>query len=350
MLPPRVPTIVRTRFFLRYTAHVPVPFRGSGRTLERTTVMITTTPRKDTPARTPFMGPRRGSTHRRSVGALLLIGMALLPLSGCESGWGSQHREVRTMRVPHIAGTALSIENANGSIEALARDRADVSIEFTIYGPDLERLQFANVHADRMGDQTLRVWVEWPGGKRERNEGAAISINTPQAEGVNIRSSNGSITIAGLSGHAELKSSNGSVRIDTHDGSVHAVTTNGSLSAERVSGPIELFSTNGRVMITDAFGPILAETTNGNAYVSTTPGNTGLIRIRTSNGRVDLDLGEGFEGILKCDTTNGKVQVSNLEQARLIESSNRSVELRVGNSDEISAVRTSNGSVRVRGR
>jgi DUF4097 and DUF4098 domain-containing protein YvlB len=131
------------------------------------------------------------------------------------------------------------------------------------------------------------------------------------------------------------------VRIDTHDGSVHAVTTNGSLSAERVSGPIELFSTNGRVMITDAFGPILAETTNGNAYVSTTPGNTGPIRIRTSNGRVDLDLGEGFEGILKCDTTNGKVQVSNLEQARLIESSNRSVELRVGNSDEISAVRTS---------
>lgn len=274
-----------------------------------------------------------------------------LALSGCgSSSWGSQHRETRTMIVPHIAGSALSIENANGAIEALARNRADVSIEVTLYGKDLERLQFANVHANRAGDNTLRVWVEWPGGKRQSNEGSAISVNIPDANNVHARSSNGRIVIEGLGGHAELKTSNGSIVVDTHDGSIHGVTSNGSVQAEHISGNIELFTSNGRITITDAFGPILAESSNANAYVSTTPGNAGPVRIRTSNGNVNLDLGEGFEGVLKCDTSNGKVQVSNLSGARLIESSSRSVELNIGNSNEISAVRTSNGSVRVQGR
>lgn len=282
---------------------------------------------------------------------ITLAAASTLSLSGCGSStWGRQHRETRTMLVPHIAGSALSIENANGAIEALSRQRADVSIEVTLYGNDLERLQFANVHADRAGDNTLRVWVEWPGGKRQNNEGAAISINLPDAHNVHARSSNGRITIEGLSGHADLQTSNGSIVVDTHDGSVHGVTSNGSIQAERVNADIELFSSNGRITITDAFGPIRAESSNANAYVSTTPGNTGPVRVRTSNGSVNLDLGDGFEGVLKCDTSNGKVQVSNLDHARLVESSSRSIELRIGSGDEISAIQTSNGSIRVQGR
>ncbi len=297
-------------------------------------------------------GKTTGRYRRRSiVPAMLLLGASTLTLAGCgTSSWSQQHRETRTMIVPHIAGSALSIENANGAIEAISRDRADVSIEVVLYGRDLERLQFANVHADRAGDDTLRVWVEWPGGKRQNHEGSAISINLPDAQGVHARSSNGRITIAGLSGHADLQSSNGAITVDTHDGSVHAVTSNGALQAERVSGEIEMYSSNARITITDAFGPIRAESSNANAYVSTTAGNSGPIRVLTSNGSVTLDLGDGFEGVLKCDTSNGKVRVSNLESARLIESSSRSVELRIGASEEISAVRTSNGSVRVQGR
>jgi len=254
------------------------------------------------------------------------------------------------MVVPHIAGTALSIENANGAIEALSDNRADVSIEVVLYGHDPERVQFANVHAGRQGDSTLRIWVEWPGGKRQNSEGAAISVNIPDARNVHARTSNGRITIAGLGGHANLQTSNGAIVIDTHDGSVHGVTSNGSVSAEHISGGIELFTSNGRMTITDAFGPIRAESSNANAYVSTTPGNSGPVRILTSNGNVTLDLSDGFEGILKCDTSNGKVQVSDLTQARLIESTSRSVELRIGKGNEISAVRTSNGSIRVQGR
>lgn len=301
-----------------------------------------------TPASTPAAKPRR---PMRPL-SLAALGALILPalLAGCDSLGTPRFSEIRAMQIPHIAGSAVGVENANGSVEILARDRQDVSLEVKIYGTDAERVQFATLHADRMGDQTLRVWVEWPGGKRRSNEGAAISINVPDAKNVNVRTSNGRIVIEGLSGHASLISSNGSIRADTHDGSLYAKTSNGSVQGEHISGEVEMYSSNGKIVITDAYGPIRAETSNASTYVSTMPGNRGPVRVRSSNGRIDLDLGEGFEGVLKCDTSNGKVQISDLGGASLIESSGNHAQLRVGASSEISAARTSNGSIRVRGR
>ncbi|MBO6738321.1 MAG: hypothetical protein JJ916_00515 [Phycisphaerales bacterium] len=295
--------------------------------------------------------PARTRPSRRRLIPLALSSAALLALSGCGySDWSETHRETRALRMAHVAGSALSIGSENGKIEALSTDREDVSIEVSLQSPDLERLQLARVVAHRDSNNTLHVRVDWPDGKRKSNEGASISINLPDARDVTAHSSNGSITIAGLGGHADLKSTNGTIRVDTHDGSVYANTSNGKLFADRVSGDIEMYSSNGSVTISDAFGSVRAESSNGSAVVTTMPGNTGPVRIRTSNGPITLNLGEGLEGILKCDTTNGRVTVTQLPKTQLIESSNNSIELRVGQGDEISALRTTNGSIRVQGR
>lgn len=288
--------------------------------------------------------------HRRLV-HIAVSCASLLTLTGCGySSWSQPHRETRALTMAHVAGSALDIGSENGKIEALSTDRTDVSIEVTLQSPDLERLQLARVVAHRDSSDTLHVRVDWPDGKRKSNEGASISINLPDARDITAHSSNGSITIAGLSGHADLKSTNGSIRVDTHDGSVYANTSNGKLFADRVSGDIEMYSSNGSITISDAFGPIRAESSNGSAVVTTTPGNAGPVRIRTSNGPITLNIGEGLEGILKCDTSNGRITLTQLPNAQLIESSNHRAEIRLGDGDEISALRTSNGSVRVQGR
>lgn len=294
--------------------------------------------------------PYRFITRRVAISAMFVAGIGTtLAMSGCDS-YGPKIHQMRSMQVPHLSGSAVSVTSANGWIEAIQVDRGDVGIEVDLYGRNEERLSFVTVHADRMGDDTLRVWIEWPGGKRENGEGATIALELPDADGIEAHSSNGHITIVGLSGHAQLKTSNGSIKIDLHDGSVFADTSNGKLQAERVSGEIEMYSSNGKVIITDAFGPVRAETSNGHVYISTMDGNEGPIRVRSSNGRVDLDLGDGFVGILKCQTSNGKVSVAGLDNAHLIESTKGSIELGFGESDEVSAVRTSNGSVRVQSR
>lgn len=298
----------------------------------------------------PIVASRSARVLRRVI-PVAITSASVLALSGCGySSWVEPHKETRALTVAHVAGSALDVGSVNGKIEAIATDRADVSIEVTLKSPSLERLNATRVVTHRDVDDTLRISIDWPGGKREKNEGASISINVPDAHDIRAHSSNGSITIAGLSGHADLKSSNGTVRVDTHDGSVHARTSNGKLFAEQVSGEIEMYSSNGSISISEAFGPVRAESSNGSAVVTTMPGNAGPVRVRTSNGSITLNLGEGLEGVLKCDTSNGKVTVTELHGAKLIESSHRSVQMQFGDSQEISAVRTSNGSVRVQGR
>ena len=274
---------------------------------------------------------------------------ATVLLAGCES-LSPRVYDYRVMKVDHVAGSPLEIVNANGSIRAYQEARQDVAIEVELFGKDEERLDFATVHADRQGDRTLRVWIDWPGGKRHNGEGAKIEVFTPGATNVNTKTSNGSVILMGLAGQATVHTSNGSIHVDKHDGPVNANTSNGAIRVEETTGDIQFDTSNGRIIISDAMGAVEGDTSNGNIFVSTTDYNTSPIRVRTSNGRVELDLGYAFEGILRVSTSNGRIKTDGLTNANLVESSNHTLELQVGNSDTISAVKTTNGSVRIHGR
>ncbi len=301
---------------------------------------------------TQELTPKKTCTPRPMVRSLGFAGVILaggFMLAGC-GVMGQKYHHTKSMMIDHIAGAALSIESQNGSITAIAHERSNVSVIVDLYGHDEGRLEEASVHWERGADQTLSLWVQWPGDRRRSGEGASWDVELPDATGAQIKSSNGSITIEGFSGHLDLKSSNGRIQVRNLDGSFLADTSNGSIQAEHISGEAEMYSSNGKIIITDAFGPIRAETSNGKVYISTMDGNEGPIRVRTSNGRVDLDLGEGFVGKLTCRTGNGSVSVHDIQGAQLIEASKKRVELQFGDSDVVSAIKTSNGSVYIQNR
>lgn len=284
-------------------------------------------------------------TAAKHASRSLVLGAALT-LSAC--GYGPKFHYTTTMNVAHRPASALEVVNANGSLRAVQEERADVAVEAELYGPDEERLRFAQLHADRKGDGSLRVWIEWPGGKRRGNEGARIEIYTPGTDGVNMSTSNGSVTLLGLGGNAVVESTNGSVLIEDQGGGIDASTTNGSVRVERPGGEVFISTTNGRIIIDGAPGPIEVTTTNGNATVSTRHGNPGPVRVRTTNGNITLELGEGFVGVLNAKTSNGRLSADGFEHARLIESSNHALKIRVGDSDAVSAAHSTNGSIRIR--
>ncbi len=295
-------------------------------------------------------------TLTRRIAVPVLSAATLLGLTACGQHGGSwystpTYTEDRAMTVAHVAGTGLSVINANGSVSAVRDDARvdDVLVEARLYSYDTERLAFARLLATRTGDGTLDVRVEWPGEGRQKNEGATIRVYLPDADGVEVRTSNGSITTENLSGHANLSSSNGKITAIGHNGELVAGSSNGSIRAEAVSGPIDVRTSNGSVVIEHALAPVRVETSNGSIAIQTADSNPGPVRARTSNGRVNLDLGTGFEGLLRISTSNAKINVRDVQHARLVESSKNYVELRVGDSDRESTVRTSNGSVRVKG-
>ncbi len=282
-----------------------------------------------------------------TLGITAISSIALL--AGCDT-LSPRVYDFRVMKVDHVHNSALDIVTANGSIVAQHESRADVAVEVELYGHDEERLDFATVHADRMGDDTLRVWVDWPGGKRRDGEGAKIEVYIPDAVGVRAKSSNGSVTVKGLQGEARVNTSNGSIHLDKHKGPMILDTSNGSVRVENSLGNIKFDTSNGRIIISDADGEVQGDTSNGNVYISTLDGASGPIRVRTTNGRVELDLGYGFEGAMSLKTSNGRIKTDGLVDANLVESSDDSLKLQMGESTVISAVETSNGSIRVHGR
>lgn len=282
--------------------------------------------------------------------AIAALGLAAtLLVSGCDT-FSPRVYDFRVMKVDHVHNSPLDIVTANGSIKAHQESRVDVAVEVELYGHDEERLDFTTVHADRMGDDTLRVWIDWPGGKRRDGEGAKIEIYTPDAVGVRAKTSNGSVSIMGLQGEARINTSNGSVHIDKHKGPMIVNTSNGGVRVENSLGNIKFDTSNGRIIISNADGEVQGDTSNGNVYISTLDGASGPIRVRTSNGRVELDLGHGFEGALSLKTSNGRIKTDGLVDANLVESSDDSLKLQMGESMAISGVETSNGSIRVHGR
>lgn len=286
----------------------------------------------------------------RVVPLLPALVLSLLgPLLGGCGTMTPRYTEDRSMTVPHRPGTPVAVVNANGSVTAESHPGPDVRIEARLSSESPERLAFARLNAAREGDDRLRVWVEWPGGDRRGNEGSDIRVYLPDANGVDIRTSNGSVRVAGLAGTADISATNGSIVVQDHAGRVRGRTTNGNLRAENTARSVELFSSNGGATVLGAAGPVRVETTNGSMRVTTTPENTGPVRLRTTNGSVTLDLGPAFAGRLRLGTSGDRISVQGFGGARMIESRGDTVEMQVGDDETISAVRTTNGSVRVRG-
>tara|TARA_R110002072_G_scaffold42064_12_gene118155 strand:+ start:107093 stop:108037 length:945 start_codon:yes stop_codon:yes gene_type:complete len=288
--------------------------------------------------------------RRRAALAMAMLGGAgvLLAANGC--GLANQFKDkvhlTSTQSIQHIAGSALSVETGNGSVSVEAADRADVGIEVDLYGHDQARLQLAIVHAQRTDDGSLSIWVEWPG-ERRNGEGASIEIDIPEVDGLDVASSNGAITISGLSGHAELQTSNGSINIQQHKGSAWAKTSNGSINASQVSGGLDLRSSNGKAVISDAGGKVRVQTSNGPIKVSMADANTSPVDLNTSNGGITIEVGDRFQGVLKCNTSNAKIKLEIEGQPELGKSAKGSMRLEFEGSDQLSTVKTSNGSVRV---
>jgi hypothetical protein len=274
--------------------------------------------------------------------------LALL-LSGCLF-WGNlgdaQFKETRHMTVAHQAGSALKVTSGNGAVTVKRGSVTEVQIDAEIRCTSEERLAQTKIVADRV-DGKLNIEVAWPGGRAMNNEGCRFDIIVPDAKGVEVTTSNGSITVSGLAGEATLRSSNGAIRLSDQDGPADATTSNGRIELQNVAGSATATTTNGAVIVNAAKGSVRATSTNGSINVQLTDDNAGPVSAASTNGAIDLTLGKAFAGTLNAATTNGSIDIPNLADAKLLRVQKHSASLAIGQSAEISELRTTNGSIRV---
>ncbi len=278
-----------------------------------------------------------------SLAAMLLGTAGTIVASGCVSGceagsWSglSVVKATRTLTTTSEANMALSVEASNGSVEVTAAAVTEVKITAEVRALTQERLDAAVVKAERVNGE-LKIWAEWPDG-RKSNEGVAFAIQVPEAAlaKTRVNSSNGSLTLTGLSGTLSASSSNGAIKIKDQAGAVTARTSNGSVTVEGASGPLTISTSNGSVR---------AKVSSP----STAAGDPAerVIDISTSNGSVTLGLPADFAGELALDTSNGRITAPTRAEGA-DKGSKTSKRLRFGNATSpVSKVRTSNGSITI---
>jgi hypothetical protein len=262
----------------------------------------------------------------------LALAAAAATMAGCSAVLGMpRHSREVDLSVTHVERAPVRVDAVNGAIAIMRADVEMVEVHAVIRGPDLARVEAANVHAERIDDE-LRIRCEWPT-PRKSNEGCSFEVRVPDAHGVYARTMNGSIRIESLEGPVVARSSNGAIVILGRHGEVRAETSNGSIRVERASGPV------------------VAGTSNGSITVALSDDNAGPVRADTSNGSITLEIGRAFTGPLTADTSLGRVSLGPFPDAWTVEVLRQGKTHAVaefGSGGSPSELDTSNGSVTIR--
>ena len=232
----------------------------------------------------------------------------IVAFSGC-AFVSASYRKTSSLSLPYPAKSGIKVTTSNGSISVTKGSEAKIKVIAKIKASTEERLEQVTIKHELDPSGRLALWADWPS-KRKGNEGCSFEVQVPSAIGVSLQSSNGSLTIANLSGDAELRTSNGSIRVNGHDGPVKARSSNGSIRIDLES---------------QTAGPIDA---------------------KTSNGAITLGVGDAFQGRLTCSTSNGKVSFDDRLKAS-VESQRRTSATFNFKNGPASTARTSNGSIRI---
>lgn len=316
---------------------------------------------------TDRLGPEGRARHRRrglmnrvwaSAGAIAtasaIVGVSV-PAAPAAAQWWSNGpssarpvTETREIVIPHVPDASIAVSSANGKIEIRKTDREDVKITALVRGEDEDRIDEIDIVVERAPEERgsgLSIKSVFGEESRlRRHDSVSYVIEIPDANGVTARTSNGSISIHGLSGEAVLNSSNGAVHVREHTGAVRASTSNGRIEIDGGVDHVHANSSNGRVAVTGATGDVTVRTSNGRITVEQGGGASGVLDLSTSNASVRVGVAGGLRGTLSASTSNGRINVDSALGEPESSSRNRAT-LRFDDDDARHTVRTSNGSI-----
>ncbi|HZL95601.1 MAG TPA: DUF4097 family beta strand repeat-containing protein, partial [Vicinamibacterales bacterium] len=233
-----------------------------------------------------------------------------------DNNWGDRDNErfceVRESTMP--AGPLNVDAGNNGGISIEGWDRNEIRIRAVVQASAPSASE-ARALAGQVQVQSGggRVYATGPDSTRREWWSVSYRINVPSKNDLDLRASNGGITILGVSGNMRFDTTNGGVKLQDVGGRVNGTTRNGglnvTLSGNRWEGEgLDVETSNGGVTVTipDGYNAELeTRTVNGGLRIdfpitvqgeltsrrglSTTLGSGGpLIRARTTNGGVNI--------------------------------------------------------------
>ncbi len=254
------------------------------------------------------------SLRRRLLSLALLIPVVAGAACNLNISTDVEAKDQWTRSYPISESGALSIVTGNGRVVVETADITTIEVwaeRIVKAGTEEaanEQLKTIDMHEEVSAD---RVSID--GSAKGLNIRTSRRINylvkVPKTIAVTLESSNGDISVTGLTGAFRASASNGRIIGMDLGGSAHASTTNGvvELTMAAVTGDVTAETTNGQVTVTVPRGThatLSARVTNGEISHE----NLDLQVTESSRRRLDGRLGTGGPAI-RVETTNGAVRV-----------------------------------------
>ena len=252
-----------------------------------------------------------------------------------------------TKRAPRLV-----VETFNGAIEVkigaegAAKSKVVRSAQANSLTDAWDALKSVDVQMKQDGD-TIHVTAKAVGERRETSRGAAVEIEAPPGSTLELRGSNGAVTVAGAAGPVTATTSNGGLEVSGSQGELRLKTTNGGIRVEGGVGKIELNTTNGSIDIKAGKAKVEVKTSNGSIRFAGRL-TDGEHSFTTSNGNVAVVLPADARFRLDAQTSQGRVACRFPHKPPEGKSKAR-LQVSVGDNPAVALkLRTSNGSVEVR--
>lgn len=252
--------------------------------------------------------------ERRQAVTVLATALLAVPVAGlAEDDWCSESRdndaycEVRELSISPRATVRVDARPNGGiSVAGSSVETIQLRVKVNARGAGAEELAR---QVEIVTDDTIRA--VGPKGDRNRHWSVSYRLSVPREKDLDLRSTNGGISIRSVKGRLEFETQNGGVTLDDVAGEVLGRTTNGglkvSLSGDRWDGSgLDVKTTNG--------GVVLAVPRDYNAELETGTVNGGIrldFPVEVSGqlkNKLETTLGEGGAPV-RIRTTNGGVRL-----------------------------------------
>ncbi|OKI01182.1 hypothetical protein A6A06_20365 [Streptomyces sp. CB02923] len=212
------------------------------------------------------------------------------------------------------SGTKLSIRAANSSVRLKAGDSdGTVRVQRTLKGKagDADNSEWS------LEGSTLTLRTDCHGISLSCE--AAYTVSVPKGAAVEVTSTAGPVSAAGLAQPLELNVKDASAEVEKISGKLGMTVSGGNATATDItSGQFSATTANGRVKATFAAAPRAVTASAGNGNVNVTlpkGGETYRVTTKATNGRAHSSVPDtkGSDRSLELKSQNGSVRVDRAE-------------------------------------
>ena len=248
----------------------------------------------------------------RLGGAALAIAAIAAAAAGCSSTIVTTQASDIVEKSLATTASQVEVDMFNGAIEIRPGPDGTVSATVTRTGSgadkaaalaDTQKIDVTLTETD--GIVVLRATYSANPGKPDMR-GAAAVVTVPAASVLVLKTSNGAITMSGITGTTVANTSNASISASGPMEALRAKTSNGKVSVTDGHGLISLETSNASIDVKASDAVVQMETSNGGITFAGSLAD-GSSRMRTSNASVAVTLPKDAAFTVDAQTSNAKI-------------------------------------------